>query len=225
MLTGSAVCAAGDPRRRLLRAARAPPALRAAPRPRPRCLLEAAAGRGRGPVWMAETSRRRRICCRSAGAWATAAPQPPRASPLPAPPRSRPRISSPESTSRRRCRWRRTQVSAQPGRLRCRGPAAAGNCGECKERRPLRSSEQFLELWFHFPAQRRAGRAFCQPTGLRRFQQPSPTTLGLSGQPESRRQTEPSTPSHPPPPLPAEVNSCRSLFSAFCIHLVKTFCV
>lgn len=123
MLTGSAVCASGDPGRRLLRAARAPPALRAVPRPRPRCLLEAAAagrGRGRGPAWMAETSRRRRrICYRSAGAWATAAPPPPLASPPPALPRNRPRISSPESTSRRRCRWLRTQVSVRPGRVRC----------------------------------------------------------------------------------------------------------
>lgn len=178
VLTGSAACAAGDPRRRLLRATRAPPALRAAPRPRPRCLLEAAAGRGRGPAWMAETSRRRRICCRSAGAWATAAPPQPRASPPPAPQRSRPRISSPESTSRRRCRWLRTQVSAQPGRVRCTGPAAAGNGGQCMERRPLRSSEQFSELWFHFPSQRLAGRASCQPTGLRRFQQPFPDYSG-----------------------------------------------
>ncbi|KAM7334696.1 hypothetical protein ACRRTK_008016 [Alexandromys fortis] len=176
VLTGSAACAAGDPRRRLLRATRAPPALRAAPRPRPRCLLEAAAGRGRGPVWMAETSRRRRICCRSAGAWATAAP--PRASPPPAPQRSRPRISSPESTSRRRCRWLRTQVSAQPGRVRCTGPAAAGNGGQCMERWPLRSSEQFSELWFHFPSQRLAGHASCQPMGLRRFQQPFPDYSG-----------------------------------------------
>lgn len=113
VLTGSAICASGDPGRRLPRAARAPPALRVVPRPRPRCLLEAAAaGRGRGPAWMAETSRRRRICYRSAGAWATAAPPPPRASPPPAPPRNRPRISSPESTSRRRCRWLRTQPAA-----------------------------------------------------------------------------------------------------------------
>lgn len=67
---------------------------------------------------MAATSRRRRICCRSAGAWATAAP---RASPRPGPPRSPPRTSSPGSTSRRRCPWPRTQVSA--GREGPRGAA------------------------------------------------------------------------------------------------------
>lgn len=63
-------------------------------------------GPGPGPAWMAATSRRRRrICCRSAGAWATAAP----------PPRSPPRPSRPESSSRRRCPWPRTQVSARGG--------------------------------------------------------------------------------------------------------------
>lgn len=45
------------------------------------------------------------------------------------------------------------------------------------------------------------------------------------GSPRAGSKHKPSTPSHPPPPLPAEVNSCGSLFSAFCIHLVKTFCV
>lgn len=72
---------------------------------------------------MAETlRRRRRICYRSAGAWATAAPPPPLASPPPALLRNRPLISSPESTSRRRCRWLRTQVSVRPGRVRCGRP-------------------------------------------------------------------------------------------------------
>lgn len=216
VLTGSAICASGDLGRRLLRAARAPPALRAVPRPRPRCLLEAAAagrGRGRGPAWMAETSRRRRICYRTAGAWATAAPPPPRASPPPAPPRNRPRISSPESTSRRRCRWLRTQVSVRLGRVRCRRPCRNRQQCPVQERPPLRSSEQFSELRFHFPAQCRAGRAH----GLVRAVSSSLSraTQVHAGKPESKHQTKPSTPSHPPPPLSAEVNSEEASFLHF----------
>lgn len=181
VLTGSAICASGDPGRRLPRAARAPPALRVVPRPRPRCLLEAAAaGRGRGPAWMAETSRRRRICYRSAGAWATAAPPPPRASPPPAPPRNRPRISSPESTSRRRCRWLRTQVSVPPGRMRCGRPCRSRQ--QCPVQRapspPL--LRVVLGASVSFPC--------AMPSGprsracSRRFQQPFP------GYPGSRRE-------------------------------------
>ncbi|KAK2496819.1 hypothetical protein MC885_012211, partial [Smutsia gigantea] len=117
VLTGPSA-SAGDPRRRLLRAARAPRCPRA-----PATLLpEAAAGWGQGPAWMAATSRRRLICCRSAGAWATAAPPPqPRASPRPGPPRSPRRTSSPESTSRRRCPWLRTQPRSAG--LGCSNPA------------------------------------------------------------------------------------------------------
>lgn len=49
-------------------------------------------------------------------------------------------------------------------------------------------------------------------------------TPGRAGKPESRHHTKPSTPSHPPPPF-CRSKFCGSLFSAFCIHLVKTFSV
>lgn len=93
------------------------------------------------------------------------------------------------------------------------GPAAAGNGAQSKERRPLRSSEPFSELRFHFPAQRRAGRAH----GLARAVSSnlSRATPGHAGKPESRHQTKPSTPSHPPPPFSAEVNSAEASFLYF----------
>lgn len=52
----------------------------------------------------------------------------------------------------------------------------------------------------------------------------SGTTPGHAGKPESRHQTKPSPPGHPPPPF-CRSKFCGSLFSAFCIHLVKTFSV
>lgn len=43
----------------------------------------------------------------------------------------------------------------------------------------------------------------------------SRATPGHAGKPESRHQTKPSTPSHPPPPLSAEVNSAEASFLHF----------
>lgn len=88
-------------------------------------------------------------------------------------------------------------------------PAAAGNSAQCQERRLLR----FSELRFHFPAQRRAGRAH----GLAHAASSSLSraTPGHAGKPESSHQTKPSTPSQPPPPLSAEVNSAEASFLHF----------
>lgn len=226
MLTGpAAAAAAGDPRHRLLRAACAPPARRAAPGPRPCCSREAAAGRGRGrgPAWMAATSHRRLICCRSAEAWATAAPPPPRASPRPGPPRSPPLTSSPESTSHRRCPWLRTQVSA--GRAGAgeetlpRGGDGRGSDGSL----PLLSSSVcgeafgFISLLRH--RWRPARPAGAPRAGSSRFRAPFPgVPQGLGGAAPEPAKNKAFPPLHPPPPLPAEeLNSAETSFlhSAF----------
>lgn len=132
---------------------------------------------------MAATSRRRRICCRSAGAWATAAPRP-LASPLPGPPRSPRRTSSPESTFRRRCPWLRTQVSAGWGGRRRGSPAPGGHGPGPSARLFLLSSERVQRsLRFHFSApalvaaQARSGSAPGLGAGSSRFRAAVPGVL------------------------------------------------
>lgn len=181
---------------------------------------------------MAATSRRRRICCRTAGAWATAAPLPLRALPRPGPPRSPRHTSSPESTSRRRCPWLRTQVSAARGGRGRGGPAArwAQSRVECA---PALLSLEHLRrsLRFHFPALASvAARAWSgspqapeqDHLGLERPSPGSPRVLrGATPEPAKNK----AFPILPPSPTP----SCRrtkfrgNLISAFCIHILKTF--
>lgn len=157
---------------------------------------------------MAATSRRRRICCRSAGAWATAAPRPPRASPRPGPPRSPPRTSSPGSTSRRRCPWPRTQVSAgrrgprapallpralaRSLRFRFPAPATAAVPARSEVSRPRGRGDGSSRVGVAFPGALSTGQPEAAPNGLApaaRPAEPQPRSLPLrpQSQPETFR--------------------------------------